>query len=110
MFNVDEKDITEWAAHNVTGFSRNTLQLTRAAAVPLPAIIAEIDSAVHSMQPVPVLFGLELVKHQGVIDITPELVLDMVHAGRAGNAAGLVISWDLLHAPMDGIQALAGAM
>ena len=30
MFNVDEKEITEWAAHNVTGFSRDTLQLTRA--------------------------------------------------------------------------------
>lgn len=110
IFNIDEKEITEWAARCVTGFSRDAIELTRAAAVPLPAIIAEIRSAVQSMRPVPVLFGLELVKHQGVIDITSELVLDMVHAGRAGNAAGLMISWDLLHAPMDGIQALAGAM
>jgi hypothetical protein len=70
-------------------------------------ITAEIQEAVRAMQPVPVYFGLELVQHPGVIDITPALVVDMVRAGRAAKAAGLVISWDLMHAPMDGIQALA---
>jgi hypothetical protein len=34
----------------------------------------------------------------------------MVRAGRAANAAGLIISWDLMHAPTDGLQALAGAV
>jgi hypothetical protein len=58
---------------------------------------------------VPVYFGLELVSHPGVIDITPPLVKAMTEAGRAANAAGLVISWDLMHAPMDGIAALADA-
>ena len=65
---------------------------------------------VWSMAPKPVYFGLELVRHPGVIDITPAQVRDMVAAGRAANAAGLVISWDLMHAPMDGVRALAEAM
>ena len=63
-----------------------------------------------TMAPVPVYFGLELVRHPGVIDITPALVEAMVRAGRAANAAGLIISWDLMHAPMDGIEALAAAL
>jgi hypothetical protein len=33
----------------------------------------------------------------------------MVRAGRAANAAGLVISWDLMHAPVDCVRALAEA-
>ncbi len=37
-------------------------------------------------------------------------VLEMAQAGRAANAAGLIISWDLMHAPMDGVEALAEAM
>ena len=44
-----------------------------------------------------------------MIDITPALVRDMVRAGRAANAAGLVISWDLMHAPVDCVRALAEA-
>jgi len=110
MFGVDEARISEWAARHVAGFHRNTLQITRDHAVPLSVIMAEIGSAVKSAHPVPVYFGLELVRHPGVVDITPELVVEMVHAGRQANAAGLVISWDLLHAPMDGIRALAAGM
>jgi hypothetical protein len=33
----------------------------------------------------------------------------MVKAGRAANAAGLVISWDLMHTPIDCVRALAEA-
>ena len=34
----------------------------------------------------------------------------MVGAGRAANAAGLIISWDLMRAPKDSVEALAEAM
>ena len=69
---------------------------TKASAVPLPFIQAEIDVAVRAMAPVPVYFGLELVNLPGVIDVKTAHVRDMVRAGRAANAAGLVISWDLM--------------
>jgi hypothetical protein len=59
------------------------------------------------VQPVPVYFGLELISHPGVVDITSALVRDMVRAGRAANARGQIISLDLMHAPMDGVRALA---
>ena len=61
------------------------------------------------LPPVPVYFGLELVRQPGVIDVDPAHVVDMVRAGRAANAAGLVISWDLMHAPIDCVRALAEA-
>ena len=70
-------------------------------------IQAEIDAAVRTLSPVPVYFGLELIRQPGVIDVDPAHVVDMVKAGRAANAAGLVISWDLMHAPIDCVRALA---
>ena len=82
---------------------------TRERAVPIPFIQSEIDAAVRALAPVPVYFGLELVRQPGVIEVDPVHVVDMVKAGRAANAAGLVISWDLMHAPADCIEALAKA-
>ena len=78
--------------------------------MPLRFIQAEIEAAVREMHPVPVYFGLELVSQPGVVDIKPADVRDMVRAGRAANAAGLIISWDLMHAPIDGVEALAEAI
>jgi hypothetical protein len=107
-FDLEEGRIVEWSAQQA-GFDRNMLQETRDRAVPIPFIQAEIDAAVWAFSPVPVYFGLELVRQPGVIDIDPVHVVEMVKAGRAANAAGLVISWDLMHAPADCIQALAKA-
>jgi hypothetical protein len=83
------------------------LQETQERAVPIPFVQAEIGAAVLAFSPVPVYFGLELIRELGVIEVNPGHVFDMVKAGRAANAAGLVISWDLMHAPDDCIQALA---
>jgi hypothetical protein len=109
LLNVDEARVLDWCARHVSSLERDILNRTRHSAVPLPFIQAEIEAAVRSMHPVPVYFGLELVSQPGVIDIQPAQVLDMVSAGRAANAAGLIISWDLMHAPMDSVEALAGA-
>ena len=83
---------------------------TRDSAVPRPFVQAEIEAAVRAMHPVPVYFGLELVCQPGIVDIKPADVHAMVGAGRAAKAAGLIISWDLMHAPMDGVEALAEAV
>jgi hypothetical protein len=105
-FALDEASILEWSALHA-GFDENTLRQTREKAIPLPFIKAEIEAAVRAMAPVPIYFGLELVRQPGVIDVTPADVVAMVEAGRAANAAGLVISWDLMHAPIEGVRALA---
>jgi hypothetical protein len=107
MFGVDESQISAWAQKNVAGFEPGTLQETRERAVPLPLIAAEIRAAVQLVSPVPVYFGLELVRHPGVVDITPKLVRDMVRTARTANPAGTFLSWDLMHAPMESVLALA---
>lgn len=105
-FGLDEDRIVEWSTR-YAAFDKDMLLETRARAVPISFIQAEIEAAVRSMAPIPVYFGLELINQPGVIAVDPAHVVDMVKAGRAANAAGLVISWDLMHAPMDGVRALA---
>jgi hypothetical protein len=105
-FGLDEAQIVEWAARHAS-FDQNMLRQTREDAVPFTFMQREIEAAVRALTPVPVYFGLELVSQPGVIDVTPADVIGMIEAGHAANAAGLVISWDLLHAPIDGIRALA---
>ena len=105
-FGLDEAQIVEWSARHAA-FDKGMLLETRERAVPISFIQAEIDAAVRMLAPVPVYFGLELIRQPGVIDVDPAHVVDMVKAGRTANAAGLVISWDLMHAPMDSVRALA---
>jgi hypothetical protein len=107
-FGLDEARIMEWSARHAA-FDRGMLLNTRERGVPIPFIQAEIDAAVRALAPAPVYFGLELVRQPGIIDVDPAHVVDMVRAGRAANAAGLVISWDLMHAPIDCVRALAEA-
>jgi len=110
LFNLDESQVRDWCARHVPAFAQDLLDRTRERAVPLRFIQAEIEAAVRAMHPVPVYFGLELVSRPGIIDIKPADVRAMVGAGRAANAAGLIVSWDLMHAPIDGIEALAEAI
>jgi hypothetical protein len=110
MLGLSEASILAWASRHLPGFEADTLRLTREHAVPMPVIAPEIAHAVRLAYPVPVLFGLELVCHPGVVEITPEQVIDMVRAGREANADGAILSWDLMHAPMDGVRALAAAV
>jgi hypothetical protein len=107
-FGLCEERIVEWSARHAA-FDSDMLLETRQSAVPISFIQAEIDAAVRALAPVPVYFGLELIRQPGVIDVDPAHVADMVKAGRAANAAGLVISWDLMHAPIDCVRALAEA-
>ena len=107
-FGLDEARIVDWSARHAA-FDRDMLLETRESAVPISFIQAEIDAAVRTLAPAPVYFGLELIRQPGVIDVDPAHVADMVKAGRAANAAGLVISWDLMHAPIDCVRALAEA-
>ena len=105
-FGLEEAQVVEWSARHA-GFDQHMLRQTREEAVPFTFMQAEIEAAVRAMMPVPVYFGLELIRQPGVIDVTAADVAGMIEAGRAANAAGLVISWDLLHAPMEGVRALS---
>jgi hypothetical protein len=90
-FGLDEAQVVEWSARHA-GFDEDMLRQTREEGVPYAFMQREIETAVRAMAPVPVFFGLELVSQPGVIDVTPADVIGMIEAGRAGNAAGLIIS------------------
>ena len=56
-FELSEAQVVNWTARHV-GFDAEMLRQTKASAVPLPFIQAEIEVAVHAMAPAPVYFGL----------------------------------------------------
>jgi hypothetical protein len=64
------------------------------------ALESEVRRGVEACT-VPVLAGLELVDVQGVTHLTPhQIEADLAGVKRAG-VAGLAISWDLWHIPLD---------
>jgi hypothetical protein len=107
---TDAETLARWCADHLPGFDRGTLKAIRDSAVPFAIVGAEIARAVAAMTPVPVYFGLELVHYPGVIEVAPADVRGMVEAGRKAGAGGTIISWDLMHAPADGLSALGDAL
>jgi hypothetical protein len=110
MLERSEASIVDWVSRHLPGFEQDTLRLIRESAVPMPLIALEIAAAARFLHPTPALLGLEVVCQPGVVETTPDHVIDMVRAGHTANMAGVIISWDLLHAPMDGIRALAATV
>jgi hypothetical protein len=107
-FGIDEARILDWCSLHAA-MDRSMVLETQESAVPLSFIQAEIEAAVRTLAPAPVYFGLELIRQRDVVDVDPAHVAGMVKAGSAANAAGLVISWDLMHAPIDCVRVLAEA-
>jgi hypothetical protein len=106
LFGIDAVRMAEWCSRHVPGFELSTLETIRQAPVPFDVLRHEISTAVRSIPSVPVYFGLELIHYPGSIEIKPQDVVGVVNAGREAGAAGAIISWDLMHAPADGIEAL----
>lgn len=93
--------------------SRFYPQVSRAAyddlvarAAPLAWMEHEMSEAVRLLAPRPVLVGLETVRFPGVIEIDPAMVQEMAAAGLRSGVQGAVVSWDLLHTPLENIQAI----
>ena len=60
-FGLDEERIVAWSARNAA-FDSGMFLETQKRAVPTSFIQAEIDAAVRALAPVPVYFGLELIR------------------------------------------------
>jgi len=91
--------------------------LSRAASLPLPATRRGLERQGLSPQalesevrrgvaasPVPVLAGVELVEIAGVARLSPRQITRDLAAIRRANPAGLAISWDLWHIPLDRLE------
>lgn len=105
-----EAEIVAWCTSHIAGFDPKPFDLIDRVGVPFEIVRDEIAMAVRTMKTVPVYFGLELIRYEGSFETTPDDVIGAVRAGQAADAAGAIISWDLMHAPADGLAALDGAL
>lgn len=75
--------------------------------ISLELIVEETRRAVEQMAPAAVYLGVETVSMPGVIEVTPGQVKEAVGAAKMAGAAGVVLSWDLLHTPLENLRPLA---
>jgi len=99
-------EIDSWARRSARGLADTTFQSIDAEGAPLHFIAGETRRAVASMAPTPVYLGVETVSMPGVVDVTPEDVRAAVGVAREAEAAGVVLSWDLMHTPIDNLRAV----
>jgi hypothetical protein len=67
------------------------------------ALEREVERGIESCS-APLLAGLELVELEGVTHLVPSQIRDDLYAVKRAKPAGLAISWDLLHIPIDRIE------
>ena len=87
-----------------------TIQQIDAEGVPVKLIVDETRQAVELMGSVPVYLGVEAVSiPEFDISITPDHVRDMLIVAQDAGAAGVALSWDLMHMPLDNLRVLEAA-
>ena len=99
-------EVLEWARRRVPGLVGADFERIDREGVPLSLIADEARLAVTLMSPLPIYLGLETVSMAGIIDITPENVEEIISLGRDAGVAGVVLSWDLLHTPVENLRPL----
>ncbi len=99
-------DILKWTHQHVPSLVGTDFERINSEGVPLDLIADETQKAVELMSPASVYLGLETVSMPGIIDITPENVREIVCLGQAVGIAGVALSWDILHTPVENLQPL----
>jgi len=98
--------VVSWFQQHVPGLIDTDLERIASEGVPLDLIADETRQAVKLMAPAPVYLGVETVSMPGIIDITPQNVKEIVNTGCVAGARGVVLSWDIMHTPVDNLQPL----
>jgi hypothetical protein len=106
IYGVTEDDVFNWTRMNLPWFTREAYTQLMDCCVPMEWINREMREAVHLMPSVPIYMGLECVSFPGVIDIRPEMAVALFKAAIENGADGAVLSWDLMHMPLENLQAL----
>lgn len=101
----DEAAAMAWAAAEVDGISGCTLaEIERAA--PLALVRAEMKRALTLYSGTPLYLGLESVSIPGLMQVTPQNIEEMLEVGSDTGVQGYVLSWDLLHTPIENVMPL----
>ncbi|MEP3438237.1 MAG: hypothetical protein ABJN75_15865 [Hoeflea sp.] len=102
---LDEVQTMKWVANHVDGVAGYSLEELEEVA-PLSLIRAETRSALSCFGGTPLYLGLETVSIEGVKEITPRNVEEILEIGSDIGVQGYVLSWDLLHTPIENLKPL----
>jgi hypothetical protein len=101
----DEATAMGWAAARVEGLAGNTLPQIEEVA-PLSLIRAETDLALRQFSGTPLYLGVESVFIPGRMEVLPRHVEEILEIGVRAGVQGFVLSWDLLHTPIENVAPL----
>ena len=94
-----------WAAAHAEGLEGKTVDEIEAMA-PLSLVRAETARALSLFCGAPLYFGLERVSIPGLMEVDPRRVEEILEIGAQAGVQGFVLSWDLLHTPIENLRSL----
>jgi hypothetical protein len=100
-----ESAAARWAAANVAGLEGTSLERIEEAA-PLSLIRRETENALRLFAGTPLYLGVESVSIPGRMEVRPSDVEEVLEIGAQAGVQGFMLSWDLLHTPIDNVRAL----
>ncbi len=107
FLSLDTNKVVEFARARVPGWGTTDLRQIEREGTPLSLAEAELRQAVELAGSTPIYMGLETVSMPGVIEITPVQVYDMLNAGLSAGVHGAVLSWDVMHTPLENLRTVA---
>jgi hypothetical protein len=94
-----------WAAAQAEGLEGKTVEQIEEI-VPLSLVRAETGRALSLFCGAPLYLGLESVSIPGLMEVGPRHVEEMLEIGSQAGVQGFVLSWDLLHTPIENVRSL----
>jgi hypothetical protein len=94
-----------WAAAQVEGLEGKTVEQIEDLA-PLSLVRAEVVRALSLLRGAPMYLGLESVSIPGLMEVSPRNVEEILEIGSQAGVQGFVLSWDLLHTPVENVRPL----
>ena len=105
-FGVSEGRLFTASRDAVPWFTAEKYHELKETAVPMEWIESEMAASMKLMEGTPVYFGLECVSFPGVIDVKPDQAAALLAAALKNGADGTVLSWDLMHMPLENLIAM----
>ncbi len=104
---LEENEVLDWVGSQIEELRNLSLKQIEKS-VTLNFMQTEIRKAVHLFSETPVYLGLETVSIPGVMEIKPRHVKEILDIGIDAGVNGYVLSWDLLHTPIENVLPIKG--
>ncbi len=105
-FGISGSQLFAAAKEAVPWFTPEKYSELKENAVPMEWIVSEMEASKRLMKQTPVYFGLECVSFPGVIDVKPAEASALLDAAMRCRADGAVLSWDMMHMPVENLRAM----